>query len=411
MKYLHAYFRLQLKRAAKLAPQMLLVTLLLTIVASLAALMLSNLNRDDGESKKIVRIGVVGDEEDDIIADALKLLESSDSSRFSLHLELMKPEQANSELRRGNITGYVLVPDGFADALWRGEHRPLTYVSNLVGANVGSQLTRELVTAISAMAMNTENAVYGVQNYVGDKLSGVNQYRAGDEVLMLYATRFLDREMLYVVENAEVEQKLSTSGYYLCGITLLFIMLWSVSCCPFFSRRSREMSQLLQAQGLGSAGQVLSEFASYVLLLLCALLAAGILAGILLRRFQVSIPELEDPSFSPIRLLLHLLPPALMLCSLQFLLYELANSTVSGILLQFLNAAVQGYLAGCFYPSSFFPASMQRFGSYLPAGASMRYLQAQLQHLPDPSALALICGFFFLFLALSLVARASRNRS
>ncbi len=410
MRQFRAYFGLQLKRAAKLAPQMLAVTLLLTVFASLAALMLSNLNKEDA-SQTIVRVGVVGDQDDPMISDGLMLLKTLDSSRFSISLEVMDPDLADSELRRGKIGGYVLVPEGFADALSRGEHRPLTYVSNVGGSDVGSQLMREFARSISSMALKTENSVYGVQNYVHDKVSGVNMYSAGDSVLMRYAALFLDRERLYVMEDIEVENVISYLGYYLCGISLLFIMLWAVSCCPFFSRRSRELGQILQSEGLRSSRQVLCEFISYVFLLLFALLAAVLLGGILLRRFQVVIPELQFPAASRLKLALGALPPALMLCALSFLLYELANSTVSGILLQFLNAAVQGYLAGCFYPSSFFPEGMQRFGACLPAGVSMRYLQAMLLGTPDRGAFLWICGFFVLFLVLSLLVREHRNRA
>ena len=100
-----------------------------------------------------------------------------------------------------------------------------------------------------------------------------------------------------------------------------------------------------------------------------------------------------------------------MLCSLQYLLYELSNSTVSAILLQFLNAAVQGYLSGCFYPSSFFPEGLRRLGALLPAGVGMRYLSSLLLARPDGPAVAGVIVYFLLFLLLSLLVRRRRNRS
>ena len=84
---------------------------------------------------------------------------------------------------------------------------------------------------------------------------------------------------------------------------------------------------------------------------------------------------------------------------------------VSGILLQFLSAVVQGYLAGCFYPSSFFPEGLRHLGALLPAGVGMRYLRAHLLSLPDTAQLVWVWGYFALFLLLSLLLRSRRNRS
>ncbi len=405
-----SYFGLQLKRAAGLAPQMLAVTLLLAVLTALAALVLAKMNEDD-PSKKMIRLALAGDEQEAILSDALELLESVDSSRFSIGIERMTEEEASSLLRRGRLHGYISVPDGFASALWYGEHLPMTYYSASGGADVGSQLTRELVLSISGLVLETENAVYGAQDLVRDRLPGVNASKAGDTLVYRYASAILDRERIYRIEELGAADSLSIPGYYLCGIGLLFVMLWSISCSPLFSRRSRELGQLLSSDGFGAPGQVFSELTAFLLLLLFALLAAGLLAFLLLGRFGIAIPELQGRGESAPALAVRALPPALRLCALAFLLYELANSTVSGILLQFLNAAVQGYLAGCFYPSSFFPEGLRRIGALLPAGFAMRYLRAVLLAQPDPAAEAGVWICFLLFLGLSLIVRSRRNRS
>ena len=410
MKQLPSYFGLQLKRAAKLIPQMLAVTLLLAVLTGLAALMLARSKAQEAANTKLT-IGVVGDEEESIIDESIALLASMDSSRFSIAFERMEAREADSLLRRGKITGYVLLPEGFAAVLYDGDHLPITYYSNSAGADVGAKMTRELVVNISGLVMDTENAVYGAQNMVRDWLPDENAYRAGDNMLIRYGTAILDRARLFALELLGVSDSLSLAGYYLCGITLLFIMLWSISCSPFFSRRSRELGQILSSEGLGATGQVGSEFVSYLVLLFVALAAAGLLAFLMLQRFGIPIPELERAQKSGFALVMGFLPPALMLCALQFLLYELANSTVSAILLQFLNAAVQGYLSGCFYPSSFFPEGLRRLGSLLPVGFGMRFLAANLTGKPDPAAVAGVWIYLLLFLGLSLLVRSRRNRS
>lgn len=406
MRKLPSYFGLQLKRAAKMLPRMLAVTLLLAVLTAMAALVLHRVDQDD-PSQSMLRIGVAGDSGEAILDEALEILEQVDSSRFSLRFERMGEAEGQQLLRRGELNGLVLFPEGFAEALWYGNHLPVTYVTNAAGSDVGSLLTRELVVSISDLILETENAVYGAQDLVRDKLPDKNPYRAGDQLLLRYASAILDRERLYELELLGAADSLSLPGYYFCGISLLFVMLWSISCSPLFSRRSRELGQLLSADGLGAAAQVFCEFTAFFLLLLCALAAAGLLAFLLLGRFGLVIPELASGGFS----LFSLLPPALMLCALQFLLYELSGSVVSGILLQFLSAVVQGYLAGCFYPSAFFPEGLRRLGALLPAGVGMRYLRAHLLSLPDTAPFAWVWGYFALFLLLSFLLRRRRNRS
>lgn len=406
MKRFLTYLGLQLRRAGRLLPRMLAVTLLLAVLTALAALLLANLHAGDEAAAEPVRIGLVGDLEENMIAEGLEMIESMDSSRFSIRFEPMDRAEAAAALRRGRIDGYAVIPDGFAEAMMIGEHRPITYVSASGGADIGAQMMRELAETISRLILETENAVYGAQDYVADKMPEVNPYWAGDMLVFRYALRLMDRERLYEIETVESEGALGLPAYYLCGLSLLFLMLWAISCAPLFAARSRELGRLLQADGLGAAGQVLAEFLSYVLLMLCGLLGAGLLAGLLLGRFGLHIPELEG---GVLRFAFGALPTALMICALQFLLFELAGGTVGGVLLQFLSAVLQGYLAGCFYPTNVFPDGLRRLGAALPAGVGMTRLQALL--LREPAGTGAVWLWLALLLTAAVLLRRRQNRT
>ena len=408
MKLFAAYLLLQLKRAARLIPRMLAVTLLLAALAALGAAALSR-QREPDKSQALLRVGVVGDKGEQLLDDAMAILQSSDSSSFFLRLERLEREEADRLLRRGDLAGYVTIPEGFAQALWYGEHRTLNYTSHAAGADLGAQLTREVVVLISSLALETENAIYGAQNLVEDRLPGADPGSAGDKLLFRYASAILDRDRLYNIEVLGAADSLSLPGYYCCALPLAFLLFWAISCCPFFSRRSRELGQVLHARGLGAIGQVLGEFFAYLLLLAAAALTVGLLAAPFAARLGISVPELEGRSL--LSLLPGLLPPVLLLCLQQFLLFELAESAVSAVLLQFLNAAVQGYLAGLFYPSSFFPEGMRRLGSLLPAGVSMGCLRGVLLAKPEPAAALGLLGWTALCSLLILTARSRRNRA
>ena len=231
MRKLPSYFGLQLKRAARLLPRMLAVTLLLAVLSAMSALILTRLSEDDASQKRI-RIGVAGDSGEEILSQALDLLQSVDSSRFSVGFVRMEEAEGRKLLEKGELSGLVLFPDGFAQALQYGEHRPVTYLTNTAGSDVGSLMTRELVASISSLILETENAVYGAQALVQEQLPDRDPYRAGDQLVTRYASAILDRARLYALELPQAGDSLSLAASYLCGLSLVFVLLWSVSCSP-----------------------------------------------------------------------------------------------------------------------------------------------------------------------------------
>ena len=166
---------------------------------------------------------------------------------------------------------------------------------------------------------------------------------------------------------------------------------------------------MLSARGLGPGKQVVCEFLPFLVLMLVGLGVIMAASGVFFRLYGAEPPSLE-PLRSP-RAWPVLLGQVLMLCAMEFFLYEVESAPVEGILLQFLSAVLQGYLSGCFYPSSFFPEGLRRLGALLPAGVGMEYLRAALLALPENPARVLVWSYFLLFLLLSLLLRRRRNRS
>lgn len=68
-----------------------------------------------------------------------------------------------------------------------------------------------------------------------------------------------------------------------------------------------------------------------------------------------------------------MLPVVMVFAAMQLCIYEWVSGPVTGVLIQFLAATVLGYLSGCFYPITFFPAEIQVLAPYLPTGAAMGY--------------------------------------
>ena len=160
---------------------------------------------------------------------------------------------------------------------------------------------------------------------------------------------------------------------------------------------------------MGAPGQILGEYLAYLGLVLLGLFSLSLPLIFILERELIVIPEWEGMGASPFfGFLKMLLPVAAMFAAMQFFLYETAEGIVNGILLQFLCGAGMGYLAGCFYPSAFFPERMRAIGSMLPSGAAAHYVEEGLFGRISAGTAAAVFAYLAVFFTLAVMVRRGR---
>lgn len=406
MKRFIAYFLLQGKRALRLLPQALAITLLLTCAAALGGAVLATQRASDASRRKAL-VGVVANEDAPYVMSGLHALETFDSSRDEISFLAMDEAEAQKRLRDGTLSAYLLVPDDFFEAMYSDEVHPIRFITLDGAAGLDTLLAAELADAVARLVTETLNAEYGAVRYAMDHPTDMNPYEADDELIDRYFSIVLDREKLFRVETVGISGALGFGGYYFCGFAVAFLLLWGIGASPLFSRRSDELSLMLRAKGFGAARQVLGEFCAFYLLMLAGVLCAALAGVCLLRRYAADISELWD--VPPATLVAALAFLVLALGAMQFFLYELVPEHPGGMLLQFLNAVVQSYAAGCFYPWSFFPEGLRQFGAALPAGIALRYFCGVLSG--SGGSAAAMAGCALAFLALSVGIRQLRLSS
>ena len=376
MKRFAVYLLLQCKRALRLLPHMLAILLLLACGAYLAAAGLSARRASD-VSRQIALVGVVGDESNPYIRIGVDALETFDSSRDELKFVFMDEETAIRELRAGRLSAFLYLSEDFVESIYANDTHPIRFITPEGASGLDTLLTAELADAVAKLMAETERAQVGAQQYAIDYLPDADPYEVDNALVDLYFTMVLTRDRLFSVKTLGLADSLSFGGYFFCGILTAFLLLAGIGASPFCSRRTAALGPVLRARGFGAARQTLGEFAAFYLLLLIGALVVTAAALPLLRRSALDIPELRDCSAGALLGTVALL--ALSVGSMQFFLYELVPSALGGILLQFLCAAAQGYVCGCFYPYAFFPDALQRLGAALPAGTALRRLAAALR--------------------------------
>ena len=370
------YFVLQCKRMLRQLPATLLVTILLVGSAALLGSALLNKSSSDTQVTR-VNVGVIGDFENEYLGMGFAALKSMDPSRYSIEFIVFDTEDnARAELLRGNIGAYVRIPDTFVDSIRRGRIEPIRYVTMNGSASLGTALTDEIVAALGEMLSTTQDAVYGTQALVEDRLPNLKSWKVGDELGANFIQEALDRDSLFETEVISSPTGIGLSESLLCGVLVLFLMLWGITASGVFARREAELGGMLYARGMSPGSQVAAELGSYLALLLFTLLLVGIPAMVALNHTDMSALGVRMTDTLAYSLLLRLIAAAIMAGALQFLLYELASGVIQGVLLQFLVAVALGYASGCLYPLRFFPEAMQAVAQWLPTGCAISLLGA-----------------------------------
>lgn len=399
------YICAQLKRVLKVFPTIIVTTLLLLF--SMALLMWVVLEKNNSsEKRQIVQIGLTGDLEGSYLGIGIQTIQNLDSSKFAISFVDMTVEEAKEQLMQGKISAYVIVPDGFAESVTIGENLPITYVTSTGATGVGSMVMNELVDTISKLVVESQNAIYGTQSFMLENGMRDIYWEATDDLYLRIVNFILGRNRVYELETLGVAENLSFIGYYVCGILVLFLLLWGIVCSPLFVKRSEALPKLLKARGQGACSQILGEYAAYVALMLGTLLFIFILLAVAMPIAGVTPAEWEGEGVGRLfGFLLQMIPVTMLISAMQFLVYEIIHGMVGSVFAQFLLALSMGYLSGCFYPISFFPKSIQALSGWLPSGAAVQYAGKCMRSVSVGREGLIMAGYWICFLALAAAVR------
>ncbi len=416
-----AYMFLQWKRAARLFPAILITTLLLAGSVWLFVHMLFCLDAS-GERKQKVQIGIVGNTEESYLGVGIQVLKRLDESRFEVDFYELTEEEAQKALDGGKLTAYVRIPDDFLMSIVTGENKPLTYVTTSRTGGMNKVLAHEVVQAVSTIVQESQTGIYSAQAYMAKQgMSWEDIVPYADALnlryidYVLHRSHFYEMEILGVDGGVEYEEAgtkgISLEGYYLCGLSVFFLMLWGISGCLLLIRKEEGLEKLLASRGIGVGWQIFGELSAYVLLLFLTIAFVGVLGIVGLQQSGVILPEWEYADlWQQLSFVGQVGVVAVMIAAFQFLLCELVSSLISGILVEFTVAVGLGYLSGCLYPLSFFPQTIQKIAGYLPSGVAIRYLRTMLLEEEGLAPVAL-WGYFVLFVGLAVWVRKCRIES
>ncbi len=401
------YFRLQFKSIMKVFPTILVITVItLLSVALLCGLALKK--DSDSSDKQKISVAIVGSLENTYLDIGFYALKNLDSSRFYFEFLELDEEEAIKKLQAREISGYLRIPDDFVKSIARGENKPAEYITLNTPDNFGTILTEEVTMMISDMLTHSQVGMYSMQD-VARKYNKKDLGKNIDNLTVNYVNYIFNRQTVYNLSLTGLPNSLSLGGYYICGLFMLFILLWGISCNRIFASKNLAFSRVLKVSGVSSGKQIICEYGAYLSVTIITMLLFSLIFGVVTQFVKLPVRELEGISIvDPIFFVVATIPVVAMVLMMQFAFYEMIPNKVGSVLMQFILAIGLGYISGCFYPNYFFPESVQVFAGYLPVGVGFSFLRKVMSGVFPVTELVLLIAYGVAFLLIAIKVRNYR---
>ena len=361
------YFYLQLKRGLRVFP-FILFTALIILVSVVTIFLAIQSKLQNSEENKRFKIAITGDLDDKYSQLGVAVLQNFDDTRFAIDLTEMTADEAESQLKKGMISAYVILPENFIERALSGDVDRVTYVTSAGGQNVVSMFKNEFTALITDMIIHSEKGTYAIYSAVKESgLSGAGKHM--DELCMEYVDLIFSRSKVMTVEQLGISQGVSTAEYYVCGLTVFLLMLLGITFVTVCVRSDLSLNRLLVSKGSSALAQTTCEFAAHYIilsLLIAVMTAVGSVALAIMGKGDLLLANFTDllPLFARVFIIL------LMLSGFNMLVFELSGNVVSAVLFHFFIGLGLCYISGSFYPIYSLPLPLQKLSRATPLSSN-----------------------------------------
>ena len=396
------YFYLQLKRAAKIFPFVLAVTLALLIgLAAVFSGLLSTLA--DSENNKRFSIAITGDTDNEYLGWGMTAMKTLDETRFSIDFIEMTENAAQKALKKGDISAYVIIPEDFVEKAVSGDVMPITYVTSTGMEGIAELFKREVTDLVTNMVVYSEKGAYGLGEALDDNgIRGSGKHM--NAISLEYTDLIFHRNELYSVSETGVSDGLSTPEYYVCAIAVMLLVLIGMPFATVYIKKDYSFNRLLLSRGHSSILQLGCEYGAHFIAML---LQAAVILLVITATISFMPQTVSGELLAPIleEFFIKIIPIVIMLAAFNIMMFELSSNMVSGLLLHFFAAISLCYVSGCMYPIYAFPEVIKAIAAFLPTGIARSYLATSFTFASSARELIGLIIYAIAFFGIALLVR------
>ncbi|MBQ4378888.1 MAG: ABC transporter permease [Treponema sp.] len=404
------FLRIQFLKVRSVFPKIFLASVLtFSLLSVIAFLFVRNMNFSGNKQK--ISIGIVGDLSSKYFEFGVNALKMVDSSRFFLDLQLLSEEDAKKALRKRKIAAFVVVPDGFFEAVECGENNlQVSYYTSGGNSGVEGILKDEVAEIVTTLLLHAQAGIFGMER-IALKTNQLKNLREDNYDLNLkYVKWTLDRTKFVRVEETGLSEGLSVTSYYLISLLLVFFAFFGLGSLSFFISRTQSQRTFFALNGISSVNQIFCEFLVYfflqtvVLLFACALLYVFAVSDLV----KIDLWKYSGAFSGVLSLFTAFLPVIVLLSSIQFFLFEFNVNQIALVSLQFLSMTALAFSGGCFYPLDFFPEALKNFGKLSPLGEAFSFVNSIFSNKFSFTCLMIMVLYSVIFFFLTCALRKVR---
>lgn len=400
------YFGIIFKKLLKFLPFVLCITLVIFMSLGIIFGEIIKFENSDSENQTF-QVGITGDTDNRYFSLGKAALETFDSSRFSIKITVMSEKEAKASLQKGNISAYVVIPEGFIEDALYGKIKPLKYVSTNGSVGVVSIFKDEVTRSIEELLIQSQKGVYGLDGTMtnhGYKDTG----KYLDELNIEYVELIINRSNMYRVSEMGISDGLSMFEYIFFGVIILFLLLSGLPYAAVFIKRDYSLNKLLASKSTGTLKQISGEYIAYLLVnfftavvVMCAVIAILPYAGV------SGVTEIIMLA-KPVVLIIGLFCIMAMTSAFSIMIFELTKDIISGVLMHFFLTVSLCYISGCLYPIYTFPKIIQRISPFLPTGMARALLADCVLGKSVASHILGLCVYMVIFIGITMYIRKNK---
>ena len=369
MKFFLVYVKMEIKRAMRYLPFLLLGIALLGILLGGGFFLGSRMLYGDEVSGRIP-VAVVLPEEDPLAGKAMRMVESLESVKSLCDFQEMSRDKAEAELEKGSIYAALLIPGGFVQDIMDGTNTPVTVVFP-EQSRTESLIFEELTSAGARTLGAAQAGIYSGDEYL-IKNGRKNEIPTFEEEMnRLYLSANLSRKDYFKRIQISGTGDISVSGFYATSACVLVLLFSVLSVSEYLIPWNQGMRECLDAAGIGPWKRVAARVTGLGVLFFVVTIGGAMIA-VWKNWTWISI----DSPLDFLRMTAWLFLTDMSIAAFGNGIFQQGDGLSGGVLWLFVVTVTIHFLAGGFLPVVFLPEKLRAISWWMPTKIFMNAFQA-----------------------------------
>lgn len=394
-------FKLELRKFAGMLPLILLETILFGLIAAGVGIYASKAVYADKAIGEI-KVGVVADSDDPMTKMLVKFVQSMDSLKDTVSLELLSEEEARKQLEEGELYGAVVIPEGMVDSILSGENLPASILFGSGYNKAETQVFTQLARTGAKLLTVAQAGIYAADTFCMEEGRQELLQQTEDYLNETYLDYALGRATVFFREELTAVKGVGLSDYYGISLLLVFLSFAGLSLGRCAQVKADGRKKMICVRGISIGAQYIIETGAFATIFAFFGMVVSLPVLFLLVCFT-------DSTFQVAGTWIFLISVWFVLGSFLKMLLQIMGNSVGGIGICFVALLACMAASGMFLPSAFLPIWVEQAGNILFYKGWIEDTGMLLQGRMDSGMLFKFLAQLLFFLAVGVLAAKVRK--